>query len=284
MSDSEIKSESKLNPEEYIAQFGVLGIDEYINSDNMAQILYNAFLNKFKIQFSSEEYEYFQLYQNRVFELAENLRELPIDTIKLVFDYIDQKNHYLTDNIIMSWSLPRPDTFFSKQMYNNQYKKNISLYNNKLVQLADQRVIMNFCIDTFSKTNSVPIHCIDIMWLYMNKMSIEFAFNSADGANYIDIHTSHDDNDEFIEIGINMKFLVEMGLGLVRTIESNNTFQDLLKSLITDENIIKQFLGTKSKKNYAKQVLDLHENAEKYFGSKLRPLSEEIKLKLKSVN
>ena len=108
------------NIETYIAQFNVLGIDEFINCDNLSQIVYAAFLNKFKITMNDEEYIYFKEYQERVFDLVENLRELDTKSISLVFNYLDEKNPYIADIIIMMWCMPRTDNFLSNIIMNTK--------------------------------------------------------------------------------------------------------------------------------------------------------------------
>jgi len=76
----------------------------------------------------------------------------------------------------MSWSLPRKNKNWSQKFYDKEYKSYIQKYNHMLVDLKDFYVVKNFCIETLTKNNNVPVHCIDILWPYMSGINIEFNF------------------------------------------------------------------------------------------------------------
>jgi len=228
---------SQINPETYLEQFGVLGINE-LNCTVVSKLLYTAFLNKFKVTMTSEEYQYFREYQERVFDLVENLRELDVTIIGEIFSYIDKVNPSLVDIIIMSWSMPRIDIHLSKKIYDTTYKNNIQKYNDKIIKMIHCEPVRKFCLETLCKTNNVPVHCIDFIWLYTETLSLEFAFYNNESRTYIGVIVT--DIDDCIEIGINMEYILELGLG--RVMNSLCSLKQLLRRFITDEQLIKKNL------------------------------------------
>ena len=267
---------------EYVDQFYVLGKKSNINCDFISKLLYQTILNKFNITFDQLEYAYFKEYQERVFDLIENLREFNTPTIKLVFDYIVKQDEYLTDNIIMLWSMPRSDKYLSTRMYDAAYQENIKKYSSKLVEMIDHEVMKNFCIETLTKTNYVPVHCIDFLWYYMNDLSFDFVFTNSKSGSYIGFVLDH--SSDFTELIFNMEYLLRVGLGNV--VYSNNpiakgSFGSFLKNFVVNIDVIKTIMGGHSKKNYFVQLCNINKNMERYFGEKIEPLSkdtlEEIK-------
>jgi hypothetical protein len=269
----------------YVDQFNVLGIDAYINCDDMSTLLYSVILNKFKVTMTAEEYVYFKEYQERVFNLIENLRELTSATIPLIFNYLDKVKPCLADIIIMLWCMPRADTYLSKRMYNKTYKENIQKYNNKMIKNIDHNVMKNFCIETLTKTNNVPVHCIDYLWFYMNTLSIDFTFYNYVNGNYIgfqmeeDNHNNTDENEMFIQFGFNMEYLLEMGLGQV-SYENDpgqkGSFRNFLRIFLTNTIVVEKSLTLPSKHNYQTQASNISKNPSKYFGEILTTIPSEI--------
>ncbi len=60
---------------EYLNQFGVIGPDETLNTDNLSQILFSAYLNHFNKAIDNKEQTYIHGYHERIFNFVENLRE-----------------------------------------------------------------------------------------------------------------------------------------------------------------------------------------------------------------
>lgn len=266
------KNNSTINIEAYIKQFNVLGTDNYINCDGTSHILYEAILNKFKITITDEEYEYFKEFQERVFDLVENLRELEKSTISLVFDYLDKQNPYLADIIIMMWCMPRTDNFLSKRFYNKKYKDNISNYNHKLTDIIEHNVIKKFCIETLSKTNNIPIHCIDYIWFYMNTLGLEFSFYNSENSEYVGFTMPEDKNDydgkPYIDMGFNMTYMLEIGLG--RIVYQNDpglkgSFRNFIKNVVFNPSIVEKMLTSKTSYNYRLQMKSIMSDPVKYF-------------------
>ena len=253
---------------DYVEQFAVVGITD-LNCTYIAKLLYTALLYRFKTDFTPEEYELFAQYQTRVFDLVENLRERPVKTIDLVLDYVGKIDPYLADIIIMMWSLPRATDYFSKTFYHTQYKKLIRTYNSKLAQLIDHNVIKNFCLETLSKTGSVPVHCIDIVWYYMNMMSIDFIFFDAPCADYLSVRIVP--YTEFIEFSFNMEQILELGLGEIEFATdptAKGPFKIFIKTLITNPIMVSTILqgSDTNAKIFFKQLMSIKTNLKKYFG------------------
>jgi len=277
MNDNQIQP--KMNVKEYIDQFNIIDTKNDINCDYLSVLFYGTILNKFKTTFDKTEYYYFKEYQERVFDLVENLRELSSATVPMVFDYLNQVNHYLVDIIIMLWCLPRTDNFLSKRIYNNHYKQNIQKYNYKLTKNITHECMKNFCIETLTKTNNVPTHCIDYIWFYMNTISMEFSFYNMDSGSFIGFIMPEHDDDNYIDFGFNMEYLLEIGLGQIayeNDPSSKGSFRNFLKNFVTDTVMVKKLLVAKTNQNYRKQLLAISKNPSKYFGDVLIELPTDI--------
>lgn len=272
----------KMNIITYVDQFNVLGIDEFINCDNTSLILYATILSKFMITITDEEYIYFKEYQERIFNLIENLRKLTPTFISLVFEYLEKINPYLPDIIIMLWCMPRTANYLSKKMYNNKYKEYINKYNHKLIRIIEHRIMKNFCIETLTKNNNVPVHCIDYIWFYMNALSLEFTFYNSDNNSYIGFKISdHTDvkNEFYVDFGFNMEYMLEMNLGQIAYENDPNqkgSFRNFLKNFVTNSILVEKMLTSKTKHNYKSQILKIIENPSKYFGDILTIVPPDI--------
>lgn len=278
----------KMNVIEYIKQFAIIDPDSNLECCRLSQMLYGAILNKFKIKIDTETYYYFKEYQERVFDFVENLRELSSATMPLIFDYLlKTENVYLIDIIIMLWCLPRSDNFLSKKMYNNKYHENIKKYNQKLINNITHKSMECFCFETLGKTNSVPVHCIDYIWFYMNGITMELQFLNYDNASYInfvmpdgDEHSDEDNTLMHVCIGINMEYVLEMGLGKIEydnCILEKGTFGNFLKKYIIDMDIVKSLITKGKINNYQRQLINISKNPSKYFGEDIE-IPNEVRL------
>lgn len=241
-----------LNSEIYVNQFDIL--------DNNIILLYNFLINKFNISCQEDVYQNFKQYQNKFYVFIENLRDLDIEDIVNVLTYLNDKNMYINDNIIMMWCLPN-NNFLSKIMYRKQYFKLIKTYNHKLINIVNNEIITNFCCNMLTKTTYIPIHCIDILWYYMVSYTLEFAFHNMESAEYIKINFIDDKN---IEIGLNMEFLLQSSLGKIIYTNNKICFTDILVTLITNKKMINNFMNCATKKNYIKQLVNIYNSKDKY--------------------
>lgn len=263
----------------YLGQFFVPQIG---NVEDLSKKLYRALLNKFMIDVSFQEYNEIKQYQECIFDLVEDLREKDISFIGEFLNYLDNHDPYLADNTIMIWSLPRTDDYLSKKFYNKKYEENIKKYNCKLVELVEHPVVKNFCIETLSKTNYVPVHCIDILWFYMNILSFELFFYNTNSCYYLGFVMPEKRGlwDEYIEFGLNVPFILEMGLGNVDYLSKKSgaleeveelprgTFKHFIKKFFTSYFLAEKMVSSRCGKNYFSQLRKINDNPSKYFGEK----------------
>ena len=259
----------------YIEQFNLLDNAHEINCDNLSKLLYKAILNNFKIEMTTDEYYYFKEYQERVFDLIENARELTSATVPVLFEYLDKENHYLLDIVIMQWCLPRTDNYLSKKFYDIKYKQNIEKYNCKLTKNIEHYAIKNFCTETLIKSNNVPIHCIDLLWYYMNDLTLELSFYNSDSK----LNIGFCPTDNTMGFGFNMEYLLEIGLGKINYETDPNKKGPLcvfLSNFVTNIDIVSYMLTIPSKNNYRNQLLNISKNPLKYFGDTVREIPQEV--------
>lgn len=257
---------------QYIRQFDIIDTEDF-NSSFLSQLLYKAYINKFLIHMEPPEYEIFQLYQNRFFDLIENMREFDIASIKTIFTFFENEDPYVVDNIIMSWCLPRPGSYSSKKYYDDEYSKNIAKFNSKLLEMVEHRPVKNFCIECITKTCNIPIHCINILWHYLTSITVEFDFCDDLHSRYLSIILGDDPN--IIRIGLNLVYVLNMGLGK----NPQNNFNILIQNMVNDPELINLLSKSSTKKNYIKQLMHINKNIHNYF-SKIKPLSDNFLARL----
>lgn len=260
----------------YVKQFHVIGVDEYINCNSICIMLYNALISKFKITFTKDEYPYFKEYQERIFDLVENMRQLDNSIIHNILSFLEIENHYLVDIIIMSWCLPRSDTYLSQNRYKLKYKDNIIKFQSKLIHNITQSYMQKFCLDFLSKSNNLPIHCIDYIWYYMNALTIEFEFYNNQSANYIGINLH---NDRTITLGLNLEYILFMGLGNFEY-SNKGSFKKFFIEFIQNDIIVSKTLESNSGCNFFTQLKKISQNLDFYFGNDLLKLPPSILQKI----
>jgi len=221
-----------LSPKNFIDQFQIITQDD----NPLVKLLYAMYINKFKINMEIEEYQIISELHQKIFSCTEEMREMNSDQIKEIFIYLDRILPCLADIIIMTWCLPRADQYNSKIIYNNMYQKNIQNYNQKLFDLVDLYVIRNFCMESLIKKNSIPIHCIDILWYWMCliDVEVEFSFLHSGNGNFIIL-----DKEDCVLFGVNMVSVFKLDVG--KNVCKKGSFQKLLKEFITNETFIKYY-------------------------------------------
>ena len=177
---------------EYLDQFHITGVDTVINAAYISKVLYTAFVTKFKINMSDDEYMLFQEYRERIYLFVEDLRERSTDFIKTVLSYLLEIDPYVHNNVIFTWCLPKTTTL-SRVTYKKNYRENIQKYNGKLFTLVNSDFITNFCHQISSGNISVPIHCIDILWYHLDSSEIEINISGPMGFNYLEIEEDFND-------------------------------------------------------------------------------------------
>jgi hypothetical protein len=251
-----------------------------------SHMLYQAYLNAFKLRMPQEKYDIVKGYQESLFDLIDALRDTNSITLKNFLEFADKENPYLADLILMSWCLPRTDDFLSMKTYQNKYREYISKYNKIVTDIVDHYVIKNFCVESLTKTNNIPIHCIDYLWYYVNDaISIEFYFTNSSHQAYLSIKsidTSHDTEEKTktqnkklktsaakpkieIAFGLDMEYLLGLGLGFIDYDKTTSQFSSLIKEIITNKDMINTYSKSFTKENYSRQREILTKNSLKYF-------------------
>ncbi|AZL89515.1 hypothetical protein QKC54_gp0302 [Megavirus baoshan] len=253
-----------------------------IKNDNMdckymSHLLYTKILANGKVEMTVQESQIMMQYQNNVHSFIEIIREYDRENILDILEYLYTiEFEYLADIIIMWWCLPNINTCFCRKTYNNHYKKLIEQYNHKIIELIDTNILKHFCLETISRTNSIPIHCIDYIWYYMTSISIEPEFFNSNNAMHIKITIQ---DDEYIGFGFNMERLLYLGLGRINYSKANCPkipFIKILSTFVTDTNVVKNLLKSSTVSNYKTQVNNINKNINIYFGGYLNSIPNEI--------
>jgi len=251
--------------EKYILQFNIL-------DDKNISLLYNFLINRFNDTCHEKDYQDFNNFQINFNEFMENLRDLDIKYTINILNYLNSKNIYLTDIIIMSWCLPNHN-ILSKTIYRKKYINMIKNYNSKLVSFVDNEIITNFCCNMLSRNLYLPLFCIDILWYYMQSFTLEFSFHNMETAEYMKINFIADKN---IEIGLNLEFLLQTSLGRITFLHNPFCFVDVIKEILTNIKTVRNFMKCPSKHNFIKQIINIYKNQSVY-NIDLGEMSSEIK-------
>ena len=255
---------------EYLNQFGVIGPDETLNTDNLSQILFSAYLNHFNKAFDIEEQTYIDGYHERIFNLVENLREHTVGNIQLVLEYLYEANAYVLDLVIMAWCLPRQSNYLSEQIYLDRYTSLVSTHNHKLIQIITLKPMEQFCSEAMAKTNHVPLHCIDLLWYYMTPYELEFRFTAGNTSKWVGIHIDETESTESMHtiITINLEYVLSCGLGRVKNLKGK-IFEDIIIFMMGTTESIESLKNAPTGKIFYSQYLKIKQSPEKYFGRKI---------------
>ncbi|AGF85494.1 hypothetical protein QJ854_gp288 [Moumouvirus goulette] len=274
------------SPKKFIEQFFVTKSDD-MNCKYLSYLLYLQILSNYKTQLTFEESQILLEYQSRVHNLLRNLREQESEYILKLFEYLKEiEFNYLIDVIIMWWCLPESNTCFGKKRFNDLYKHYIDQYNHKLINLIECDSMKSFCIEVLSRTNSVPVHCIDYLWYYMSNITLEPEFFNSNNCTHISF-IFEEGNDKSINFifGFNMEYMLFLGLGKINyTIGPHKKypFVVFLKKFITDIIIVDKLLESNTASNYKNQIININKNLNKYFGEYLESIPNEILDRIKN--
>lgn len=262
--------------------------NDTINCEFLSKILYAAILNKFRIDLEPSEYKIFRIYQDRVHTFIEDLRERDLDVIVSSLEYIAYQDPYLADIIIMLWVTPKPDEAVTKEDYMSIYHHNVLLYQQKMLDLIEHEVVMHFCVETLTKSGSVPIHCIDYLWYYMNNISTEYIFQNTYGGSYItfDVQDTDDIDEMHMIISINFAYMLSIGLGKAtyeNDIGQKGFFRDLIRKFFTAAEYVDAFVRIPTAKNYVAQMRILSADTHRFFGESFTISVPELENKSKKL-
>lgn len=220
-----------------------------------SQTLYKMYLNAFKLSIEEDKYKILKEYQDNLFDLIDSLRDSDETTLKLFLEFLDKENPYLADLILICWCLPRADDWLSVTKYNMVYKNNINKYNQIVINIINHSVVKNFCIETLTKTNNAPIHCIDYLWYYVSDaISLEFYFVNTKHQGYLAITVEEEQTNSGVcanlKVGLDIEHIINMGLG---NIGHKTPFKNVIKSMVMDETMIKVYSDCHTRDNYLRQ-------------------------------
>ncbi|AEQ32507.1 hypothetical protein CE11_00337 [Megavirus courdo11] len=270
--NTKIKSQHK----KFVDDSNIIKNDD-MNCKYMSHLLYTKILANGKVEMTVQESQIMMQYQNNVHAFIEIIREYDIKNILSILEYLYSiEFEYLVDVIIMWWCLPDINTSFGKKKYNDHYKNLIQQYNYKIIELIDTNILKHFCLETISRTNSIPIHCIDYIWYYMASISMEPEFYNSNNAMHIKITIQ---DSEYIGFGFNMERLLYLGLGRTNYSKANNPkipFIKILSTFVTDTNVVKKLLESNTVSNYKTQIININKNIDLYFGDYLNSIPNEI--------
>jgi len=171
--------------EAYLAKYDVLR-EAYI------PLLHYSFVHKFQNIIDEKIYNEFSQYQQKIYDLVEDLRSRDIPFLQDFFLYLKQVNLYLLDIILFSWCPPRPGIYLSKKMYRQKYAENIRIYLPILSHFSREEWFENFFVDLVSHSIFFPIHCLPLFWNYLDSYKIGLEFTKEQKGEYFKISLSED--------------------------------------------------------------------------------------------
>ncbi|ANB50449.1 hypothetical protein [Powai lake megavirus] len=266
----------KFQYQQFIDNSNIIKNDD-MNCKYMSHLLYTKILANGKVEMTVQESQIMMQYQNNVHAFIEIIREYDTKNILEILEYLYSiEFEYLVDVIIMWWCLPDINMSFGKKKYNDHYKSLIQQYNHKIIELIDTNILKHFCLETISRTNSIPVHCIDYLWYYMMSISMEPEFYNSNNAMHIKITIQ---DDEYIGFGFNMERLLYLGLGRINYSKSINPkipFIKILSTFVSDVNMVKKLLKSNTVSNYKTQMININKNIDLYFGDYLDYIPNEV--------
>lgn len=224
----------------------------------MANFLYECYLNMFMNPILLDNQIMIENYNKKIISFVYILRNHDINYIKDVMNIINFKypNEVFCDLIIMSWSLPKPFDIYSYDIYENNYKNNIQKYNFKLLELKNEKFMVNFINEIINKRCNVTIHCIDYIWedLIQGKI-MEFGFiNKHFGKSYFKINVLEDH--ENVKLSINMPSILSLGLG---NIGKKTNLQKIINDLVNDTKLNTEIKNSQQNNNFIEQCKIIRE-------------------------
>lgn len=268
-----------MDPQTYLERFQVIDADSQASTDTpcdpkqsceiLAQRLYSLILTRFTTPIDSDMAKEVVDYQHRFHSLLEDLREQDSCMIASVLTYLARVDYrHVCVLVILCWCLPRPGCFFSKKGYQQGYRDYIGEYNHKLITLIQHPVMREFCIETLTQTNSVPVHCIDYMWFYMDGLSIDLIFHNYAYGDYIRLTAPEGENvtiDSYIGFSFSLMYMLEMGLARASP-SSKGPFMTLLQTFVTDPSLAASTLASPTGPHFRTQLKAICADPVHYLG------------------
>lgn len=252
----------------YLQQFN---ISDSVNDISCIHKLYLKLLNRFDPGYfdSISAYETFIEYESNMYDLVENLRELDTSYIYKVFETLSEYDHRLPDICILLWCVPRSN-WMSKNKWYSEYAKLIDRWSSKILELIDNKYVQDFCIETITKTNYVPIHCLEYIWYYLNEfVCLEHVFiNSASGMviGFEYDHTDSNNKHDTIQckFHINIEYIFMLGIGKSSIVPNKKSLQEYWLDFIYHIDKIDNIQEADTYANLVSQINSIVINWDKY--------------------
>lgn len=258
-----------MNNNTYLKQFGITA--ESINNDNDSiHKLYFKLLNKFDAGLfqSTTIYENFIQFEENMYDLVENLRTLDVNYISQIFDSLSIHDPRLVDICILLWCIPRSN-YMSKNRWYEAYKNLVSLWSNKIMLIIENDHVKNFCIETITKTNYVPIHCFEYLWYYLNDgVCLEHVFVNSRSGMFVgfEYDDSESGSSDIIQCKfyINIEYIFMLGIGTSDITNGKNSLQQHYLDIISNIENIDQLNKSDTFDNLVSQINSVISNWDKY--------------------
>jgi hypothetical protein len=230
-----------------------------------AEVLYVSFLSRFEQKPKDQNAS--KIFQDCMISYVGKLRTLDTDVIGSALKELAIINPCLPDIVIMMWCLPDPKA--ENLIMNIEHKRLIETCNPKLIDICDHPIVKSFCIETVTKTNYVPIHCIDILWPYMQNRELNLRFENEQTWDFVGFLMSPgddvDDGNYNMDLSLNIDAVFSMGLGKIAI--KNFSLRKLLYPLIFDAATIKSIYETDEGNDFKEQLKRIHANGPEYFAN-----------------
>lgn len=148
----------------YVSQYGLIGPDDFIKPEYMANLYYTALQKKFQIELDTDEYIYFQEYQKRISDFVNDIRQLEPIYINIIMEYLDANSVYTNLIILLTWSVPHFMEYFSHRTFDSKYLEYINNYGEKILRIDNITPIINICVEVVSDDCHFYAHCLDYFW------------------------------------------------------------------------------------------------------------------------
>lgn len=231
------------------------------NEKKNRQLAYASLITNYHQPLVLKEKEELETDLDQVLNLIMKINET---TLGDIFEECDKNCPEVIDIIILLWChvSNRP---LSKKQYIEKQKKMISTKLQQLLGHVSHNTIRNFVIDVFSKESYVPVYVIDLLWYWIDGLTIEFNFITYEMADLIKIEQDYDNESVTIILSINMQYILDLGLGHLRNIHGVS-FRDMIISLITNPQLVNNILQTPNAHNFKTQTEYIMRNSLAYFG------------------
>lgn len=256
----------------YVDNYGILGKHTGLNCGYIGHLHYTCIMKKFGVELTSDEYQVFFEYQTRINDFVASIRTLDMVLVELILEYLYRNDVILTYNVLLLWSVPHFDSYYSRTAFDNKYRDNIEKYNGKITKLLDRKPITEFCLEIISSEQAyVYVHCLEFISGFLTGFCVDIAFHNSSSASFIKINCEHDkyaDTPITITLYINLEYIVNMHIG----INENKYVPQIIDALLYDVDMAREVMRSDYKLLYQHQMNNLLDS----FSDKINPAIIEL--------